>query len=38
MKAVQNKEPAVENIQPVIDEKIVETVYEIFDEVTKLHD
>jgi hypothetical protein len=38
MKAVQNKEPAVENVQPVIDEKIVETVFEIFNAVSRLND
>jgi hypothetical protein len=36
-KAVQNKKPAVEDVQPVIDEKIVEIVFNIFDEVTRLN-
>lgn len=38
MSKVQNDKPAVEDdIQPVIDEKIVETVFNIFEAVTKLN-
>ncbi|MDR0441840.1 MAG: hypothetical protein LBH44_00360 [Treponema sp.] len=38
MSKVQNKKPAVDNtIQPVIDEKIVNTVHEIFEDVTRLN-
>jgi len=36
-KVVQNKQPAVEDIQPVIDEKIVDTVHEIFEAVIGLN-
>ena len=37
--SVQNKKPAVEaeEIQPVIDEKIVKTVFDIFEAVTRLN-
>jgi len=35
---VQNEKPAVEDVQPVIDEKIVDTVFDIFDAVTRLND
>jgi hypothetical protein len=35
--SVQNKTPVLEDIQPVINEKIVETVNEIFQEVVKLN-
>jgi len=34
---VQNKKPATENVQVVIDEKIVDTVFEIFNEVARLN-
>jgi hypothetical protein len=37
MKTVQNEKPAVEDVQPVIDEKIVDTVYEIFNSITRLN-
>ena len=37
MKTIQNEKPAVENVQPVIDEKIVDTVFDIFGAVTKLN-
>lgn len=37
MKTVQNEVPALEDIQPVIDEKIVDTVHEIFDAVIKVN-
>lgn len=36
MKTVQNETPVLEDIQPVIDEKIVDTVYEIFQSVSEL--
>jgi len=35
---IQNKKPATENVQPVIDEKIVETVFDIFNAVTYLNE
>ena len=35
MKVVQNEKPALEDVQPVIDEKIVDTVFDIFEAVTK---
>ena len=35
--AVQNKEPVLEDVQPVIDEKIVDTVHEIFEAVNGLN-
>jgi hypothetical protein len=34
---VQNQKPAVEEVQPVIDERIVNTVFAIFEAVTKLN-
>ena len=30
-KVVQNQKPTFEDIQPVIDERIVDTVYDIFE-------
>ena len=35
--SVQNKTPVLEDVQPVIDEKIVETVRDIFEEVVELN-
>jgi Na+-transporting NADH:ubiquinone oxidoreductase subunit NqrC len=35
---VQNEKPAVENVKPVIDQKIVNTVFDIFKEVSRLND
>jgi hypothetical protein len=37
MKTVQNEKPAIEDVQPVINEKIVDTVHDIFDEVVRLN-
>ncbi|MCL2210223.1 MAG: hypothetical protein FWC03_11770 [Treponema sp.] len=37
MSSVKNKTPVLEDVQPVIDEKIVETVNEIFQEVVNLN-
>jgi hypothetical protein len=37
MKTVQNEKPAVEDVQPIIDEKIVDTVFDIFGAVTRLN-
>jgi hypothetical protein len=37
MKVVQNKQPTLEDIQPVIDEKIVDTVHDIFESIMKLN-
>ena len=37
MKVVQNEKPAVEDVQPVIDEKIADTVFDIFEAVTRLN-
>ena len=37
MKVVQNEKPALEDVQPVIDEKIADTVFDIFEAVTKLN-
>jgi len=37
MKVVQNEKPALEDVQPVIDEKIVDTVFDIFEAVTRLN-
>lgn len=36
-KVVQNQQPGFDDIKPVIDGKIVDTVYEIFKAVTKLN-
>jgi hypothetical protein len=35
--SVQNQKPALEDVRPVIDEDIVNTVHEIFEEVIKLN-
>jgi hypothetical protein len=35
--SVQNQKPALDDVRPVIDENIVNTVHEIFEEVTKLN-
>jgi hypothetical protein len=37
MKVVQNEKSAVENVQPVIDGKIADTVFDIFETVTRLN-
>jgi hypothetical protein len=37
MKTVQNEKPAVEDVQPIIDGKIVDTVFDIFGAVTRLN-
>jgi hypothetical protein len=34
---VQNQKPAVEEVQPVIDKKIVDTVFDIFEAVTRIN-
>lgn len=37
MKTVQNEKPTLEDVQPVVDEKIVEIVQEIFESVINLN-
>ena len=37
MNVVQNQQPDIEDIQPVIDEQIVDTVHEIFEAVVNLN-
>ena len=36
-KVVQNQQPEIEDIQPIIDDQIVNTVHEIFESVIKLN-